>query len=135
MSAWVSSATFGETVGTLQGDDGQIAKAVSDHAAPDLLHTLCAGLETDVSNADGNLPSPDGQVTDYLSEAYHDEQAAAQSCFQGATGSASLLTQSAEERGHAQALISAAFARVIEITGAVPVTTTTTSSGADIDGF
>jgi len=135
VDAWVSSSDVGETIGTLQGDDSAITKGVAVHLTPNALHAVCAGLETDASDADGNLPAPDSQITDDLSSAYHDEVAAAGDCFTGASGNAALLDRSSVERGHALALMSAAFARIIQVTGMVPSTTTTTSAGGESDAF
>ncbi len=38
VSAWVGDSSIGETVGTLEGDNGRIAAALRRHVAPNTLH-------------------------------------------------------------------------------------------------
>ncbi len=63
------------------------------------------------------------------------ELATANDCFNGAKGNDGLLTRAATERGRATALLAAAMARIVQITGHTPPTTTTTSAGGDIPGL
>jgi hypothetical protein len=135
VSAWVGDSSIGETIGTLTGDNGAVSKALGQRADANTLHTVCAVLEADASSADSTLPSPDRQITDELNAAYRAELATANDCFTGARGDGRLLTQAALERNRATALLAAAIARIVQITGTSPPTTTTTSAGGDIPGL
>jgi hypothetical protein len=132
VTAWVSDQQVGQTIGTLDGDGERIATAIREHQDTNILHTVCAVLEADTSSADGVLPAPDAEITDDLDKALHSELAVANDCFTGAKGDPSLLRRATSQQQRASALLGAVMARIVQVTGRTPSTTTTTSAGGDI---
>jgi hypothetical protein len=124
MSVWVSGTTLGEYIGTLKADNARVPKEVGAGA----LHAACGTMEDDADQANGELPSPDSQVTDWLSTAYGLEGAAANECYGGA-GNPKALAESARNTAKAELLFSRVIIRIQSIDGRLPSTTTTTENG------
>jgi hypothetical protein len=124
MREWVSGTTFGEDIGTLVADNARVPKDVANGTGA--VHAACGALEDDAEAANGELPSPDVDVTDWLSEAYGLEGTAGTECYDaGATGK-KLLAESARDTAKADALYLRVMARITALDG-LPVSTTTTT--------
>lgn len=135
VSTWVSGAAGGAAIGTLRVDSANIDQALAHHEAPAAIKTVCALLTNDAETAIGNLPTPDGQLTTDLNNAYEKGAAAGDDCYQGAAGDASLLRRSAAERAALLPLLATALDRITSITGHTPSTSTTAPSGGCSDPF
>jgi hypothetical protein len=129
MTVWVQASQFGQTVGTLEGDAARVTKAVGRHEDIGVIHTICGVLLTDAQSANGNLPTPNSQLTDTLSVAYTLEYEAGNDCYSGGTTGTALLEKSARERSRAHAQLMRALALVDQVEGASVPTTTTTQPG------
>ena len=127
MSAWVKGTGFGEDIGTLVADNARVPEDVKNGTGA--VHAACGTLEDDADTANDELPTPDYQVTDWLSTAYGLEGAAATECYSAGSTNKKLLAQSARNAKKAEALISRALIRIQSIDGRVPSTTTTTDNG------
>jgi hypothetical protein len=135
VSAWVSGAGGGSAVGTLEVDSRNIGLALSRHDPAAAIKTVCALLSNDAHVAIGNLPTPDQQLTDDLNRAYEDAAAAGDDCYQGSSGTASLLRRSADERSRLMPLLATGLERVAAITGHTPSTSTTQPAPGNNDPF
>jgi hypothetical protein len=127
MHAWVDSTQMGASVATLLADSQRIAQVLSAGTGTGAVHTDCALLTTDAEAANSNLPTPDQQLTNDLSNAYTLEYNAGDNCYSAGTTNGSLLAQSARERAKARTLLLQALARA-EAVGGHPVSTTTTTN-------
>jgi hypothetical protein len=125
VSSWVTGAGGGAAIGTLRVDTANIGLALARHDPPAAVKTVCALLATDAQTAIGNLPTPDARLTTALLTAYQDAAAAGDDCYQGSSGAASLLRQSAMERAKLASLVAVAVARITALTGHPPSTSTT----------
>lgn len=135
LRSWVSSTNLGQDIGTLQDDGTHVQKAVDEHQGTVSIHTVCAAMSNDAQTFNGQLPSPDTQVTQLLARAYGLEYDSAQACYQaGATGTR-LLDQAAHDRAEAKTLFGEALARVAAVTGQDVPTTTTTVPGTTSTSF
>jgi hypothetical protein len=129
LTDWVAASQLGQTVGTLEGDAARVSAAVAQHDDTGTIHTVCGVLLTDAQSANGELPTPDRQLTVALSEAYTLDYEAGNNCYSGgATGSA-LLAKSAGERSAAHADLVRALALAESVLGRAVATTTTTEPG------
>jgi len=135
VSTWVSGAAGGAAIGTLEADSANIDQALAHHDAPAAIKTVCALLTNDAETAIGNLPTPDGQLTNDLNDAYQKGAAAGDDCYGGASGNASLLKRSAEERAALLPLLTTALDRIASVTGRTPSTSTTQPDGSCSDPF
>jgi len=126
MSAWVIGTTFGEDIGTLVADNVRVPKAV--RIGTGTVHADCGTLLDDAEMANGELPTPDGTVTDWLSTAYTLEGTAGNECYDAGSTNKKLLAEAERNMTKAQALYSRALIRIQSIDGAVPSTTTTTDN-------
>jgi hypothetical protein len=127
ISAWVKGTGFGEDIGTLVADNARVPLDVKNGTGA--VHAACATMETDADVANDELPTPDPQVTNWLSTAYGLEGAAANECFSAGSTNQKLLAESARNTKKAEALYSRALIRILSIDGRVPSTTTTTDNG------
>jgi hypothetical protein len=125
VSEWVDHTGFGEDIGTLVADNTRIPKETTTGG----MHAACGTMEVDADTANGELPTPDGQVTDWLSAAYGLEGTAATECYNAGTTNKKLLTEAERNAKKAEALYSRALIRIQSIDGKVPTTTTTTENG------
>jgi hypothetical protein len=133
MRAWVAQYNLGSSIGTLTGDNASVAKVVAQHGGLLDFHTVCGVLTTDAESANGNLPSPDSDVTQWLAHAYDLEYQAGIDCYFG-PGYPGKQAQSATSRSQAQVLFDRALTRIRAISGLVVPTTTTTSAGGGLFG-
>ncbi len=127
LSVWVKGTSFGEDIGTLVADNARIPKAVTKGTGT--VHGACATMLDDAEAANGELPTPDPQVTDWLSSAYSLEGDAANDCYDAGSTNKKLLAKAEAAAARAQALFSRALIRIQSIDGRVPSTTTTTENG------
>ena len=133
VSTWVASGSGGATIGELEVDNRNVARALARHDPLAEVRAVCALLATDAAAGHGNLPTPDQELTALLDRAYTHEFDAGAECEQAAGGGAE-LARSAANRAAGLALLQQAVRRVTAITGRVPSTTTTTlpaGSGSD----
>jgi len=127
MSVWVKGTGFGEDVGTLVADNARLPKDVRNGTKA--VHAACGTMLDDAEMANGELPTPDAQVTAWLSNAYNLEGTAANECFSAGSTNKPLLAKAVTATTRAQALFSRALIRIESIDGREPSTTTTTENG------
>jgi hypothetical protein len=130
---WVSSNSFGSSVGTLLADGGRVIEAVESNQAEGVLRTDCGVLEDDASGDAGNLPTPDQHLTSDLGQAYKADLAAANECYSSHAVSPQQLERAVRSVTKADALLEQAVQQVSNDTGKVPSTTATTPSGGGDD--
>jgi hypothetical protein len=136
VSTWVSGAGAGPAIGAVQADIASVDKVLANHSSSGVIRTVCALLANDASAGNNNLPTPDAQLTTALENGYQVEYSAGNDCYSGASGNATLLRRSANERRQGAADLVKAVQRITAVTGHVPSTTTTTSpSGNSGDPF
>jgi len=135
ISGWMSTSGEGTLIGQVQVDSANVALAVRKHEPGPALRTVCALLSTDALTGIGNLPSPDTTLTDELNTAFGTAATAAQDCYKGASGTASLLVASAADRAKLAHLFGVAVARVATLTGKTPSTSTTLAPDVSPDPF
>jgi hypothetical protein len=90
VSSWVSSTALVGDINQIKTDAANVAK-VEGLGNPGAIRTNCAVLDLDTENANQNLPSPDQQLTEDLTNAYTAEIQAAQDCYHGAGTSKVLI--------------------------------------------
>jgi hypothetical protein len=127
MIEWVGGTGLGGDIGTLNADNARIPLDVPNGTGA--IHAACGTIEDDADMANGELPSPDPQVTDWLSDAYGLEGTAATECYDAGASNTKLLAESARNTAKAHALIERALIRIQSIIGH-PVSTTTTTDNA-----
>jgi hypothetical protein len=127
MSAWVKGTGLGGDIGTLNADNARVPLDVANGTGA--VHAACGTVEVDADMANGVLPTPDSQVTDWLSTAYGLEGTAATECYNAGATNTKLLAQSARHTAQAHALFERALIRIQSIIGH-PVATTTTTDNA-----
>jgi hypothetical protein len=132
VSTWVSGAGAGAAIGAIQADNASVDQALAAHSSTGVVRTVCALLANDASAGNNNLPTPDTQLTTALENAYQVEYSAGNDCYSGASGNASLLRRSANERRQGAADLVKAVERITAVTGHVPSTTTTTAPSGNI---
>jgi hypothetical protein len=126
MLAWVSGTGFGEQIGTLIADDQRVPKDVANGTGA--VHAACGTLENDAEMANGELPTPDPQVTTWLSNAYGLEGSAGSECYAAGASNKTLLGRAYRDASRAEALFRQVLARIHSIDGRVVSTTTTTNN-------
>jgi hypothetical protein len=92
-------------------------------------------LVTDAEMANTELPSPDPEVTDLLTQAYGLEGTAGNECYDAGSTNKKLLSQSARDAIKAEAIYNEVLQRIRAIDGKVPVTTTTTGNSGNSGGI
>jgi hypothetical protein len=127
MSSWVKGTGLGENIGTLVADNARLPKVVPNGTRA--VHGACGTMLDDAEMANGELPTPDAQVTDWLSSAYALEGSAANQCYSAGSTNKTLLAKAESEMTRAEALYSRALIRIESIDGREPSTTTTTENG------
>jgi hypothetical protein len=125
LSVWVKGTSLGEDIGTLKADNARLFKEKGQGA----FHAACGTMEDDADQANDELPSPDVQVTVWLSTAYGLEGTAATECYSSGGSNLPLLAKAERNTAKANALYSRALIRIASIDGRVPTTTTTTDNG------
>jgi hypothetical protein len=128
MSVWVSGTSLGEDIGTLVADNARVPKDVANGTGA--VHAACGTLLNDAEMANSNLPSPDPDVTDLLTNAYNDEGTAANQCYDAGTTNQKLLAQSERNTIKAEALYQQVLQRIRQIDGRTVSTTTTTDNSS-----
>ncbi len=132
MSVWVNGTNLGADIGTLVADNARIPKVVPNGSGA--LHAACSTLLNDTESANTELPSPDPQVTDLLTQAYGLEGTAANDCYDSGGTNTKLLTESRRDTIKAEALYNEALQRIRAIVGKVPSTTTTVGNSGNSGG-
>jgi hypothetical protein len=129
MSVWVKGTGFGQEIGTLLADNARVPKDVANGTGA--VHAACGTLLDDAEMANGELPSPDPEVTSLLSQAYILEGTAGNECYNAGATDMKLLRKSERDAIRAEALYAQALERIRQIDGKTVSTTTTTvpSSG------
>lgn len=136
LTEWVSEEAAGASIGTVEVDVKNINLAFSQHDPPGEIRSVCGLLVDDSGTANGNLPTPDQQLSNDLSAAYATAYDAGTDCYNGANGDEKLLATSTNLRAKAQSQMVTAINRITAVTGQVPSTTTTTApAGSNIDPF
>lgn len=133
MSVWVNGTNLGADIATLVADNARIAKVVPNGTGA--VHAACGTLVTDAEMANTELPSPDPEVTDLLTEAYGLEGTVGNECYDAGSTNKQLLAQSAHNAIKAEALYNEALQRIRAIDGKVPVTTTTAGNSGNSGGI
>jgi hypothetical protein len=110
MTEWVKGTGLGEDIGTLVADNTRLPKVIPNGTPA--VHGACGTMLDDAEMANGELPSPDAQVTDWLSTAYGLEGTAANQCYNAGSTNPTLLAKAEKEMAHAQALYSRALIRI-----------------------
>jgi hypothetical protein len=126
MSVWVSGTSFGEDIGTLIADNARVPEDVPNGTGAE--HAACSTLLNDAEMANTELPSPDPEVTDLLTQAYGLEGDAANECYDAGATNKKLLAQSERNGIKAEALYNEVLQRIRQIDNKVVSTTTTTNS-------
>jgi len=132
--SWVQGSGLGQSIGTLVADTDRVGVAVSEHKGVGVLHTDCAVLVTDAEAANGELPTPDSQLTTLLSSGYTDAYEAGNDCYASGGTDKTLLVRAERERIKAEAELDQAVQLVDQVTHGSLSTTTTTEPGAGILG-
>jgi hypothetical protein len=127
MSVWVKGTGFGQDIGTLVADNARVPKVVPNGTGA--VHAACDTMVTDAAMANSELPSPDPEVTDLLTQAYGLEGAAGNQCYDAGATDKTLLAKSARNAIKAEALYGQVLQRIRQIDGRTVATTTTTENG------
>jgi hypothetical protein len=128
MSVWVSGTGFGQDIGTLIADNARVPKDVANGTGA--VHAACGTLLNDAESANTNLPSPDPDVTDLLTQAYGLEGSAGNTCYDAGATNKKLLAEAERDGIKAEALYNEALQRIRQIDGKVVSTTTTTDNSS-----
>lgn len=126
MSVWVSGTSLGADIGTLIADNARVPKVAPNGSGA--LHAACSTMLNDAEMANTELPSPDPDVTDLLTQAYGLEGTAANACYDAGGAHTKLLTESVRDSIKAEALYNEVLQRIRQIDGKVVSTTTTTDN-------
>jgi hypothetical protein len=126
MSEWVNGTSLGEDIGTLVADNARVPKDVLNGTGA--VHAACGTMEDDALTANQELPSPDPQVTVWLSRAYGLEGVAAGECYDAGSTNKKLLTEAERNTAKANVLYERVLIRIESIDGELPSTTTTTDN-------
>ncbi len=116
VSSWVSSTALVGDINQIKTDAANVAK-VEGLGNPGAIRTNCAVLDLDTENANQNLPSPDQELTEDLTNAYTAEIQAAQDCFHGAGTSKVLIDHGQIAQAAAYADITQSLSLVTQLTG------------------
>jgi len=124
--SWVRGTGLGQSIGTLVADTSRVRLAVAQHKGASVLHTDCGVLVTDAEQANGELPTPDSQLTNLLSSGYTFAYEAGNDCYSSGDTNAGLLERADRERIKAEAKLDQAVQLVDQLTHGTLSTTTTT---------
>jgi hypothetical protein len=133
MSVWVTGTSLGQDIGTLVADNARIPKVVANGAGA--LHAACSTMLNDAEAANTELPSPDSEVTNVLTQAYSLEGTAANDCYDSGSSNTQLLAESRRDTIKAEALFNRVLQRIRAIDGQVPSTTTTVGNSGNGGGI
>jgi hypothetical protein len=133
MSVWVGGTSLGQDIGTLIADNARIPKVVPNGAGA--LHAACSTMLNDAEAANTELPSPDSEVTNVLTQAYSLEGTAANDCYDSGSTNTQLLSKSRHDTIKAEALFNRVLQRIRAIDGQVPSTTTTVGNSGSGGGI
>ncbi len=128
MAVWTSGTGLGEDIGTLVADNARVAKDVPNGTGA--VHAACATIQNDAEMANSSLPSPDPDVTDWLTQAYGLEGTAANECYDAGATDKKGLAESARNAIKAEALYQQVLQRIRQIDGRTVSTTTTTDNSS-----
>jgi hypothetical protein len=123
LSEWVKTGV-GEDIGTLVADNARISQETTTTA----MHAACGTMDLDAESANSELPTPDGQVTAWLSTAYGLEGTAASDCYNAGVTNPKLLATAERDTKKADELYQRVLIRIQSIDGRLPTTTTTTNN-------
>jgi hypothetical protein len=126
LESWVSSTGLGQEIGALEGDSANVRKALAGHEGTTAVRTVCAAMANDAQTFNGNLPSPDTQVTQLLARAYGLDYDGAEACYRAGSTNQPLLVESARDRSKAAGLFGRVLQRIRAVTDH-PLSTTTTT--------
>jgi hypothetical protein len=126
MSVWVSGTGLGGDIGTLVADNERLPKDVPNGTGA--VHAACGTMEDDAEMANDELPSPDSDVTDLLSQAYGLEGTAGTECYSAGSTNKKLLAQAERDTVKADALYEQVLMRIQVVDGKTVATTTTTDN-------
>jgi hypothetical protein len=126
ITEWVKGSNLGEDIGTLIADNARVPKDVPNGSGA--VHAACGTLLTDAEMANGELPSPDTQVTDWLTQAYSLEGTAGNDCYNAGSTNKALLATAERDGIKAEALYTQVLVRIAQIDGRTVSTTTTTDN-------
>lgn len=132
LASWVGQYDLGSSIGTMHGDDASVTNVLKQHGGVAAVHTVCGALTTDAASGNGNLPTPDTEVTQWLARGYDLEYQAGIDCYDATTNTA-LQAKATTEMAQAQQLFDRVLVRVQALTGKTVSTTTTTSP--DVGGI
>lgn len=136
VSVWVAGAGAGSSIGTIEVDIKNVDLAFSQHDPSGQIRSVCALMASDAGIGNGNLPTPDQELSNDLSTAYATAYDAGTDCYKGAGSNSKLLATSAAGRTRTNTQLTTALDRITSITGHVPSTTTTTAPlGSNVDPF
>lgn len=124
--SWVDGTGLGQSIGTLVADTARVRLAVAEHKGAAVLHTDCGVLVTDAEQANGELPTPDSQLTDLLSSGYTLAYEAGNDCYSSGGTNERLLERADRERIKAEADLDQAVVLIDQLTHVTLSTTTTT---------
>jgi hypothetical protein len=127
LTSWVHSTQFGQTVGTLNHDNAEVTRALETHQDTLLIHTVCAVLETDAGTAEGTLPTPDSEVTDFLNTAFTTYYQAAVNCYDAGAVEPRLQARASAERAAATVAMVHGLIRIEALLNKTVSTSTTTT--------
>jgi hypothetical protein len=117
VESWVGTSGFSAEIAQINTDAANVAKVERIGASPGAIRTNCAVLDLDTEDANQNLPSPDQELTDELSNGYAAEIQAAQDCYHGAGKSKTLISRGKIAQVAADADIAQAMALAAHLTG------------------
>ena len=126
VQTWVSGTGLGQSLGTVVGDAARVRLAVDEHKGSGVLHTDCGVLLTDAQSANGELPTPNAELTSLLSSGYALADDAGFDCYNSGGTNAKLLARATKERIEAEAKLQQAVTLADQLTGVTLSTTTTT---------
>jgi outer membrane murein-binding lipoprotein Lpp len=115
ISSWASSTGLSSGINQIKDDAANVAK-VERIGSPGAIRANCAVLDLDTENANQNLPSPDTQLTQDLSDAYTAEIQAAQDCYHGAGTKTDLIDRGRIAQAAAYSDLSTSLALLARLT-------------------
>jgi hypothetical protein len=116
VSSWVSSSALVADIAQIRTDAANVSK-VEGLGNPGAIRTNCAVLDLDTENANQNLPSPDQQLSNELTDAYTAEIQAAQDCFHGAGKSKEMIARGQIAQAAANSDLAESLSLVTQLTG------------------
>jgi hypothetical protein len=117
VESWVGTSGLSAEITQINTDAANVAKVERIGGSPGAIRTNCAVLDLDTEDANQNLPSPDQELTDELSNGYAAEIQAAQDCYHGAGKSKTLISRGKIAQVAADADIDQALALAAHLTG------------------